>query len=160
MFSLPDDPPVGVAARSSGPAPGPWPIGVRVLLTALGLVAALGLRLADRGVASGVGAACKVAPRLVIDPNTAPPGVLAALPHVGPALVRKLIEQRQVRPFASMGDMRRRVRGLGPATLARLGPYLRIGPPGGRSPGPQNTADLPGPDGTELAQASREAKPR
>jgi hypothetical protein len=82
------------------------------------------------------------------------------LPHAGPSLVKKLVEQRQVRPFASMDDMKRRVRGLGPVTMARLGPHLRIGSPEGQGRGPRYTADRPGPDGTELAQASREAGPR
>ena len=54
--------------------------------------------------------------------------MLGALPHVGPSLVKKLVEQREVRPFASIEDLRRRVRGLGPATMARLAPHLRIAP--------------------------------
>jgi competence protein ComEA len=65
---------------------------------------------------------------LVVDPNSAPPEVLGALPHVGGALVKKIVEQREIGPFQSLGDLRRRVRGLGPATLARLAPHLRIGP--------------------------------
>jgi competence protein ComEA len=159
MFSMPDDRPVGVAGGLKGPSPVPWPIGVRGLLTVLCVSAALGLRSFDRGVGTGTGAACKVAPRLVVDPNTAPPEVLAALPHVGPSLVRKLVEQRELRPFASMEDMRRRVRGFGPVTLARLAPHLRIRPPEGQRPVPVTTAGRPGPDGTELAQSSPRARP-
>jgi len=45
---------------------------------------------------------------------------------VGPSLVKQLIEQRQIRPFGSTEDLRRRVRGFGPVTLARLAPHLRI----------------------------------
>ena len=40
--------------------------------------------------------------------------------------MKQVIAQRQVRPFESIADLRHRVRGLGPATMARLAPYLRI----------------------------------
>ena len=63
---------------------------------------------------------------LLVDPNTAPASVLEALPHVGPSLARRLIEQREIRPFESIEELRLRVRGLGPATMARLAPHLRI----------------------------------
>jgi competence protein ComEA len=160
MFSVPDDRPVGVAGGLKGPSPVPWPIGVRGLLTVLGLFAALGLRSFDRGVGTGAGAMCKVAPRLVLDPNTAPPEVLGALPHVGPSLVRKLVEQRALRPFASMNDMRKRVRGLGPATMARLGPHLRIRPTEDPGPGRHDPAIPARPVGPELAQVPGYGNPR
>src|SRR3954453_22549865 len=120
MFSRSDRPRDGISAPSWGASSGPWPVGVRGLLTVLGMLAALGVRMADRGVGPGSRVACKPAPVLVLDPNTAPPAVLGALPHVGPSLVKKLVAQREVRPFASIEDMRRRVRGMGPATMARL----------------------------------------
>ena len=68
----------------------------------------------------------RVVPVLLVDPNTAPASVLEALPHVGPSLARRLIEQREIRPFESIEELRLRVRGLGPATMARLAPHLRI----------------------------------
>src|SRR4051812_1149008 len=125
MFSS-SDTPRDCISPSWGASSGPWPVGVRGLLTVLGMLAALGLRMADRGVGPGSRVACRPAPVLVLDPNTAPPAVLGALPHVGPSLVKKLVEQRELRPFASIADMRRRVRGLGPVTMARLAPHLRI----------------------------------
>jgi competence protein ComEA len=68
------------------------------------------------------------APDLVVDPNTAPPEVLGALPKVGPVLLRHLLAAREERPFDSLDDLDRRVRGIGPATLAALRPHLRIEP--------------------------------
>lgn len=66
------------------------------------------------------------APELVIDPSTAPAGVLEALPSLGPGLVSRMVAAREAGPFASTEDLRRRVRGLGPITLAKLRPFLRI----------------------------------
>jgi hypothetical protein len=105
-----------------------WPVRVRALLTVLLLVAAIGLRATIDRFLPGQGAAYLVAPSLVVDVNTAPASVLGALPHVGPSLVNKLVEQREIRPFESIDDLRRRVRGFGPSTIARLAPHLRIGP--------------------------------
>jgi competence protein ComEA len=64
--------------------------------------------------------------RLVIDPNTAPPAVLNALPRLGPVLVGRIVEERERRPFDSLADLDQRVRGIGPATVAAIGPYLRF----------------------------------
>ena len=133
-----------------------WPMGARGLLIVVVLIAALGLRFASHSLGAGPRQAYQVAPVLVIDPNTAPPSVLGALPHLGPALVRKLVEQREIRPFDSTDDLRRRVRGFGPVTLARLAPHLQI-----RSRGEQidtrqgpMTASVPG--SPKLAQRLRE----
>src|SRR5258708_39272281 len=53
---------------------------------------------------------------LRVDVNTAPPGVLEALPRIGPALAGRIIEAREERLFVSADDLDRRVRGIGPAT--------------------------------------------
>jgi competence protein ComEA len=58
---------------------------------------------------------------LRIDPNTAPLAVLETLPRIGPAMAGRIIE---VRPFADLDDLDRRVRGIGPATRAALAPHL------------------------------------
>jgi competence protein ComEA len=68
------------------------------------------------------------APNLVLDPNSAPPQVLEALPALGPTLVRRWVAARAERPIASLADARRRVRGLGPAGLAQIAPYLKFEP--------------------------------
>jgi competence protein ComEA len=66
------------------------------------------------------------APDLVVDPNTVRPEVFGALPKVGPALLRHLLSAREEHRFDSFDDLDRRVRGIGPATLAALRPHLRI----------------------------------
>jgi len=97
-----------------------------VLLAFIVLSSGVALRVASDSLGRTRQRTCRVVPVLVIDPNSAPASVLEALPHVGPSLVKQLIEQRERRPFESTEDMRRRVRGLGPVTLARLAPHLRI----------------------------------
>lgn len=54
-----------------------------------------------------------------IDVNRADVETLQRLPGVGPALARRIVEERSNRPFASVDDLRR-VRGIGPATVERL----------------------------------------
>ena len=159
MYSKSDASRVRDAGPSSAASFGPWPVGVRGLLTALGMLAALALRAADRDLGLGSHAAYKPAPVLVLDPNTAPPAVLGALPHVGPSLVRKLVEQREVRPFSSIEDMRRRVRGLGPATMARLALHLRIAH--GRDPidGPEDPVVVSIRSGSDLTRVSKLTRP-
>jgi competence protein ComEA len=105
--------------------PWSWPEGARVLLAVLAISAAMGLMLGrrDRPRAAKTEVA---ASDLKLDPNTATPEALAALPHIGPTLARRIAEARADGPFRSPDDIRARVRGIGPATLARIEPYLRI----------------------------------
>ena len=65
-------------------------------------------------------------PALRVDVNTAPPGVLEALPRIGPALAGRIVEAREELLFVSPDDVDRRVRGIGPVTIAGLRPYLRF----------------------------------
>jgi DNA uptake protein ComE-like DNA-binding protein len=67
-------------------------------------------------------------PLLVVDPNTAPPRILMALPRLGPSLVGRIVAARAEAPFRSIDDLDARVRGLGPATIKALRPHLRIDP--------------------------------
>jgi len=67
-------------------------------------------------------------PSLVVDPNTAPPEVLGALPRMGPALVENLVAAREQAPFRSLDDVDARVKRIGPATIETLRPFLRIEP--------------------------------
>jgi DNA uptake protein ComE-like DNA-binding protein len=98
----------------------------RAWLTVAAAVLALGLLAASRPAAPADPPA--PAPDLVVDPNTAPPEVLGALPKVGPVLLHHLRAARAERPFDSLDDLDRRVRRVGPATLAALRPHLRIEP--------------------------------
>jgi competence protein ComEA len=70
-----------------------------------------------------------------IDPNTADEATLAALPNIGPAMARRIIEDRQQYrlahpdhpPYRQISDLDR-VKGIGPATLENLKPYLNFPP--------------------------------
>jgi competence protein ComEA len=61
-----------------------------------------------------------------IDVNRADEAALERLPGIGPALARRIVEARAERPFRSVEDLAR-VRGIGPATLARLGDLVTVG---------------------------------
>jgi hypothetical protein len=63
---------------------------------------------------------------LLVDPNTAPPAVLGALPHLGPATIKRIVAAREQAPLESLHDLDARVRGIGPATVVLLSPFLRF----------------------------------
>jgi DNA uptake protein ComE-like DNA-binding protein len=63
-----------------------------------------------------------------IDVNRAGPAELQLLPHVGPAVARRIIAERQVEPFADLADLRR-VKGIGRRLPDRLAPWVRFSPP-------------------------------
>lgn len=61
-----------------------------------------------------------------IDPSAASAAELAVLPGVGPSLARSIVRDRAARgPFRSVDDLAR-VKGIGPARLAALRPWLRV----------------------------------
>jgi hypothetical protein len=62
-----------------------------------------------------------------LDPNRASAASLQVLPGIGPARASAIVEARRLRPFASVADLRR-VRGIGPVTLARIAPWLAVEP--------------------------------
>jgi len=103
-----------------------WTPAARVLLSVLAALGAAGLLYAARE--SGRSAA-PPPPTLVVDLNTAPREVLGALPRLGPVLVERIVAAREEAPFRSLDDFDARVRGIGPATVAALRPFVRIGPP-------------------------------
>jgi hypothetical protein len=86
-----------------------------------GLTLALSVSLPGRGGGPVIGT------HLLVDVNTAPPAVLLALPRLGPALVDRIVAERQARPFRSLHDLDRRVPRVGPATVQALAPYLEFG---------------------------------
>ncbi|MCA1686130.1 MAG: helix-hairpin-helix domain-containing protein [Planctomycetia bacterium] len=101
-----------------------WGLPSRVLLTSVALLLAASLA----GLKSPEGRRPAIDPTLAVDPNTAPPQVLLALPRLGPVLVGRIVAERERRPFRSLDDFDARVRGVGPATAAGLRPFLRFGP--------------------------------
>jgi competence protein ComEA len=104
----------------------PWTADVRRLLALATLPAGLALGIVGRG--AGPEASPVAAPELVVDLNTAPAEIFSALPGIGPKLAARIVEARREAPFASLDDLDRRVRGIGPAVLARLAPHLRVEP--------------------------------
>jgi hypothetical protein len=126
----------------SPPPPWGWTGPARVLLTVVAGVLSIWLFAVSR---RGGGPPPAPAADLVVDPNTAPPEVLMALPRLGPVLAGRIVSERRQAPFTSLDDLDARVRGIGPATVAALTPYLRIGPqpvpPGERPDRPDRPPD-------------------
>jgi competence protein ComEA len=68
-----------------------------------------------------------------IDPNTADAAALAALPSIGPAVARRIVEDREAflavhpgeLPYREPKDLLR-VKGIGEATLSNLEPYFEF----------------------------------
>ncbi len=104
----------------------PWSPAVRALVAVVVLALAAGLRVTAHAWQRGPQRSTRLAIVLKVDPNTVPAHVLEALPHVGPALSGRMIAERDMRAFDSLAELRRRVRGLGPATMARLSRHLVI----------------------------------
>ena len=68
-----------------------------------------------------------LAPGERIDPNVAPEEELDRLPGIGPAAAWAIALSRlEAGGFTGVGDLAR-VRGIGPATVSRLAPYLTFG---------------------------------
>jgi len=61
-----------------------------------------------------------------IDPNVAAAAELDRLPGVGPSKALRIVQEREENgPFASVEDLAR-VSGIGPGSVERLRPYLRV----------------------------------
>ncbi|MDZ7779120.1 MAG: helix-hairpin-helix domain-containing protein [Gemmatimonadota bacterium] len=61
-----------------------------------------------------------------VDVNRATAEELETLPGIGPALARRILDERRKRMFSSVADLER-VRGIGPATVERLRDAARVG---------------------------------
>ncbi|MCB9712512.1 MAG: helix-hairpin-helix domain-containing protein [Myxococcales bacterium] len=57
-----------------------------------------------------------------VELNRASEAELTSLPRIGPVLARRIVEGR---PYAEVDELLR-VRGIGPATLRRLRPRVRV----------------------------------
>ena len=64
---------------------------------------------------------------VLLDLNRASAVDLARLPGVGPTLARRIVDARQGRGGFDRVEELLEVRGIGPATLARLRPLIRVG---------------------------------
>jgi competence protein ComEA len=60
-----------------------------------------------------------------IDVNRAGSADLQRLPGIGPAMAKRILDERNKAPFQSVDDLRR-VKGIGPKTLDRLRPYVIV----------------------------------
>ena len=102
-----------------------WPDAARGVLAVAAIAAAVGL-VCGGGSLPRSAADVVPAPELCVDVNVVPAAVLDTLPHFGQTLVRQVVAAREMRPITSLEDAGRRVRGLGPATLAKIAPYVRF----------------------------------
>lgn len=97
---------------------------------ALGLLLSfvLGL-LAFRGYGASSGAKpTEPASAALTDLNRAGRAELEQIPGVGPSLSKQIAEHRQTRgPFKSVEELRQ-LKGVGPATLEKMRPFLRVDP--------------------------------
>jgi competence protein ComEA len=84
-----------------------------------------------RGVCSKGPDAADGAARLLfggrLEANEANAGELALLPGIGPRRGAAISQAAQERPFGHINDLER-VRGVGPMTIARVRPWLRVAP--------------------------------
>lgn len=60
-----------------------------------------------------------------ININTASESELDSLPGIGPAMAKRIVAERERAPFASVDDLLR-VKGIGPAKLAKLRSRIRV----------------------------------
>ncbi|MDQ2664621.1 MAG: helix-hairpin-helix domain-containing protein [Gemmatimonadota bacterium] len=69
----------------------------------------------------------KKPPTGMIDIDHATSTEIEALPRIGPATARRIVANRDsLGPFGSLASLRR-VKGMGPASLARLAPFITFG---------------------------------
>ncbi len=64
---------------------------------------------------------------LPLDPNRADRNTLEVLPGIGPSRAEAILRERARAPFAREDDLLR-VPGIGPVTLSRIAPLLRVSP--------------------------------
>ncbi|MFM1837440.1 MAG: hypothetical protein RLZZ327_314, partial [Actinomycetota bacterium] len=80
----------------------------------------------SRGALDGASSGSASVARGLVDLNTATVAELDRLPGVGPSTARAIVDHRSRNgPFASVDDLLA-VRGIGPAKLAELKPFVRV----------------------------------
>jgi competence protein ComEA len=119
-----DSGPSGVSGGNTGNGASNTPrVGERLTSTVPSLGSVVGGQSAgDTGINPGV----NLGAPLLVDLNQATVAELDQLPGVGPSTARAIIDHRTRNgPFASVDDLLA-VRGIGPAKLAELKPFVRV----------------------------------
>jgi competence protein ComEA len=115
-----------MTARVSVPRPRSSPVAAIAALVALLAVATLARTRppspapAPREVASE--------PTAPLDLNRASAAELERLPRIGPALARRIVDDRRARGRFGSVEALDRVPGIGPGVLARIAPLVVVGP--------------------------------
>jgi DNA uptake protein ComE-like DNA-binding protein len=128
-YARPDDPfghvPYGASGRVRA-APEPSP---RIDTDVRGL-------RPDPALAATPAASGKTPPTHTIDIDHATATEIEALPRIGPATARRIVANRDsLGPFGSLAGLKR-VKGMGPASLARLAPLITFGGRPAANPNP------------------------
>ena len=144
---------LGAAARLGfGPGPAAWAWSPETGDRAAG--SATEVRDAvERGLARARRASRPLSAGETLDPNRAPAVELERLPGVGPATARAIVATRKGgRVFRWREDLLD-VRGIGPATLARIAPHVALT---GAPPGPTTAPNGTSPRGSPSRAPTRE----
>lgn len=112
-----------IAYPAEDPAAGPSPA------PTAGSAAAAGRARAAKG------------PPVPLDPNRAPADSLQLLPGVGPVMAGRIVAAREQGTVFRTPEDLLAIKGIGPATLARLAPFLRFPGGGGGAPAAGAGAD-------------------
>lgn len=89
------------------------------------------------------GANKKVPPAHPININTATSQELQQVPGIGPVTADKILKLRKIHgPFKSVNELRA-IKGIGPKRLAKMKPFLTVGPPTEASKPPESKKPAP-----------------
>jgi len=103
------------------------------VLVLFGLLAMIGWWIGQGGLSGRLVEVEQAKPQqaqYLVDVNSADWPELAQLPGIGEVLARRIVEERTAGgPFRDLDDLQERVRGIGPATLERLRPFVAPLPP-------------------------------
>lgn len=135
---------LGAAARLGfGPGPAAWAWSPETGDRAAGSAAEV-RDAVDRELARARRASRPLAAGETLDPNRAPAVELERLPGVGPATARSILASRAAGRIFRWREDLLAVRGIGPATLARIAPHLTLaGAPPGLTTAPAGSRSSP-----------------
>ena len=78
------------------------------------------VRSVRRAFVLGVGLLVCGLGHAAVEANQAPAADLVAIKGIGPSTSQRILEARQQRPFQDWNDFIQRIRGVGPATAAKM----------------------------------------